>query len=662
MATMVGPRVSVARFQAPLYTYQAPHDDGFLKTPGPVWCCNERWVPEFNTIGAVYPAAAPIHAPLPLPYYHGRLYSPSPPPVPIPPYQPLPHSPMLPFSMPWTQPWPAELSPTAAAFGVPYGRSWTPDASANRRTSRRTKSDFSRGWGTGKAKMEPLMGSAAHGQHLRRNSWCGVDARGNNSRSGRSGRPKSPGMARAEDARARVPRWQRALLAKNKTSKQNCTEVKSETPCSPWGASSADPLTVDSTSPVAVGAQPCTTHGAGRNDREFDLEPDTSNDLQAPVNPLSEYKYIDSEGLNLMPARGGSARKTAGPSVALPRCLRNMLALAQSGLERRLTPELTKNGTGGAYIMRSSTGTPVAVLKPEDEEPCAQNNPRGRGTTPSGEGLKKGVRPGEGAVREVAAYLLDHDHFAGVPPTVLVCCRSKNKQSAGHGCGRQGAGGIHKVGSLQMFVSSDADCEEMGPAAFPVHEVHKICVLDMRLANADRNGSNILARQRVDGGWELTPIDHGYCLPDTFEDICFEWKYWRQAKLPFDRETLEYIAELNAEEDIRTLEAQGVTLRDGCKQVFRTCTSLLKKGAARGLTPYEISNIMCREGFEPSPLETLFKVASAVYKTEGLGAGATGPTGVSGNFVSDEDLLITAVDAQIDRYLDNEALRKQTNH
>ncbi|GJP57349.1 hypothetical protein CLOM_g16372, partial [Closterium sp. NIES-68] len=59
----------------------------------------------------------------------------------------------------------------------------------------------------------------------------------------------------------------------------------------------------------------------------------------------------------------------------------------------------------------------------------------------------------------------------------------------------------------------------MGPSRFPASEVHKIAVLDMRLANTDRNGANILV-QRVDGpsGVKLIPIDHGYCIPDKFED------------------------------------------------------------------------------------------------------------------------------------------------
>ena len=34
------------------------------------------------------------------------------------------------------------------------------------------------------------------------------------------------------------------------------------------------------------------------------------------------------------------------------------------------------------------------------------------------------------------------------------------------------------------------------------------------------------------GAHELVPIDHGYVLPDSFQDISFEWLYWPQARQP----------------------------------------------------------------------------------------------------------------------------------
>ena len=83
------------------------------------------------------------------------------------------------------------------------------------------------------------------------------------------------------------------------------------------------------------------------------------------------------------------------------------------------------------------------------------------------------------------------------------------------------------MGSLQKYVDSDGDCEEWGASQFPVEDVHRIAILDMRLANTDRNGSNILVRRRA-GQCQLTPIDHGMILPASVEDVSFEWLFWPQ--------------------------------------------------------------------------------------------------------------------------------------
>ena len=37
-------------------------------------------------------------------------------------------------------------------------------------------------------------------------------------------------------------------------------------------------------------------------------------------------------------------------------------------------------------------------------------------------------------------------------------------------------------------------------------QVHKIAQLDIRMANTDRNGGNILACHGADGQWELVPV------------------------------------------------------------------------------------------------------------------------------------------------------------
>jgi hypothetical protein len=188
-----------------------------------------------------------------------------------------------------------------------------------------------------------------------------------------------------------------------------------------------------------------------------------------------------------------------------------MIDSAIAGLENGHTPVMSAEGSGGVYFMQDSSGQKnVAVFKPIDEEPMAENNPRGLPLSTDGEGMKRGTRVGEGALREVAAYILDHQvveresgrsvGFSGVPPTAIVRSLHRGKS--------------FKVGSLQMFKENDGSCEDMGPRAFPVKEVHKIAVLDIRLANADRHAGNILVSKEEGATYKLIPIDHGYCLPE----------------------------------------------------------------------------------------------------------------------------------------------------
>ncbi|KAJ1438069.1 Ubiquitin-like domain superfamily [Sesbania bispinosa] len=275
------------------------------------------------------------------------------------------------------------------------------------------------------------------------------------------------------------------------------------------------------------------------------------------------------------------------------------------GLKKGNCPIRSSEGTGGTYFMQDTTGQEhVSVFKPMDEEPMAVNNPRGLPSSSDGEGLKRGTRVGEGALREVAAYVLDHPRngprlvsgeeigFSGVPPTVMVQCLH---QEFHHPNGYAFSSKHVKIGSLQKFMNNDGNCEDIGPGAFPVEEVHKITVLDIRMANADRHAGNILIRKEAGGQIKLIPIDHGYCLPDKFEDCTFDWLYWPQAHQPYSAETVEYINSLDAEKDIELLKYYGWDIPLECARTLYISTMLLKKGVARGLTPYAIGSIMCRE-------------------------------------------------------------------
>ncbi|CAI0558722.1 unnamed protein product, partial [Linum tenue] len=123
------------------------------------------------------------------------------------------------------------------------------------------------------------------------------------------------------------------------------------------------------------------------------------------------------------------------PSVRLDSAIWNMVNSTFVGLEMGHPPIRSSEGTGGTYFMRNPSGQGfVSVFKPSDEEPNAVNNPQGLPVSTNREGLKRGTRVGKGAIREVAAYILDHPidgprglnnevmGFAGVPPTIVVQC------------------------------------------------------------------------------------------------------------------------------------------------------------------------------------------------------------------------------------------------
>lgn len=176
-------------------------------------------------------------------------------------------------------------------------------------------------------------------------------------------------------------------------------------------------------------------------------------------------------------------------------------------------------------------------------------------------------------------------------------------------------------------------------------QVHKIAVLDMRLANTDRNGANILARRDAKG-WKLVPIDHGYCLPATFQDLSFEWLYWPQAQAPFDEKALKYIASMDSSKDLAILASHGLLVRAECERVLHVCTMLLKKGAARGMTPFEIGSVMCREALTMSPIEKLDKRALSL---------AAADFGVTRSAVTNNQYM-QHMEAVLDEYLDENVL------
>jgi len=204
-----------------------------------------------------------------------------------------------------------------------------------------------------------------------------------------------------------------------------------------------------------------------------------------------------------------------------------------------------------------------------------------------------------------------------------------------------------KIGSFQEFVRHDAIVEDLSPSLFSKKQVQKIALLDLRLLNSDRNGGNILVRKRALGHstprgstgsgvyeYELVPIDHGYCLPET---ICIDdslnlcWFEWRQVRESMDPEVVAYIDSLDAEKDCDILRHQ-LGLKEAALDNLRITTSLLKLGAAAQLTLHDIAQIVVREFSDtPSELERVKaaaeELAMAVYRSN---HGKVRPTAAGG--------------------------------
>ncbi|KAF5191787.1 Phosphatidylinositol 4-kinase gamma [Thalictrum thalictroides] len=273
-------------------------------------------------------------------------------------------------------------------------------------------------------------------------------------------------------------------------------------------------------------------------------------------------------------------------------------------------------GLGGAYYFRNNRGENIAIVKPTDEEPFAPNNPKGFVGKALGQpGVKRSVRVGETGYREVAAYLLDYDHFANVPPTALVNISHSIFNVNGEMTSSRTVEKkqVSKLASFQQFIPHDFDASDYGTSSFPVAAVHRIGILDIRILNTDRHAGNLLVR-KLDGEGrfgqvDLIPIDHGLCLPENLEDPYFEWVHWPQASIPFSEEELEYIMKLDPIKDSEMLRVELPMIREACLRVLVLCTIFLKEAAVFGLSLAEIGEMMGREfrsrEEEPSELELI---------------------------------------------------------
>jgi hypothetical protein len=345
-----------------------------------------------------------------------------------------------------------------------------------------------------------------------------------------------------------------------------------------------------------------------------------------------------------------SVFEIVGGSKSSPKVNR-LVREAVKGIEAGVQPVLAGGGLGGAYYFCNCRGENIAIVKPTDEEPFAPNNPKGFTGRSLGEpGLKPSIRVGETGLREVAAYLLDHGHFAKVPVTALVNATHSvfnvNPEYAGAGHAQPGNA---KIASFQQFVRHDFVAEDIGTSRFPVSSVHRIGILDIRLFNTDRHAGNILvkkvdveARSLFEDTMELIPIDHGLCLPETLDALYFEWLHWHQASIPFSKDELEYIEKLDPGYDCTLLRKELPTMREACLRMLVLSTTFLKLAAKEGLTLAEIGGMMTRDlcgiDEDSSELEKVCMQAKVVVDEKLLSLSPEGESFSDGDFSLVEDM------------------------
>ncbi|KAK1444543.1 phosphatidylinositol 4-kinase gamma [Babesia gibsoni] len=307
--------------------------------------------------------------------------------------------------------------------------------------------------------------------------------------------------------------------------------------------------------------------------------------------------------------------------------MQNIIVDIALSMKSNIKPKLTMDGTGGTYMMYNKHRKCCAVFKPIDEEAFAPCNPRGYDGKLNQPGFRSGVLSGEGASREVAAYILDslYGGVCGVPDTTMV---EASHPTFKNSCDQRfikdvDSGPKWKTGSLQEFVDCKESSGNYDPSVFSVVDVHRIGIFDIRVMNLDRNDGNLLVmdlRHRNHNGhvsvsygnkYKLIPIDHGLILPDVIDvaDLDLVWYDWPQSEVPFGKNELDLIYAYDPDKDAERLRKR-LLIRPECLRTMRVTVRLLQIGASMHLNLKQIARIACRSDMDmPSELEIIIKKA-----------------------------------------------------
>lgn len=290
---------------------------------------------------------------------------------------------------------------------------------------------------------------------------------------------------------------------------------------------------------------------------------------------------------------------------------------------KHYTPSLTTTGAGGTYTLKDSKGEPIAIFKPQMEDPLSANNPK---KVEKSALHFNGLQPGVGIYREKLAYALDEktlpeEFKSNVQPTYIAELKHWVFTGSTDAVDLDGIDILEtaesyklRKGSLQKYVKHDSDAEDYGDCRFSVHNVHTIALLDTRILNCDRHAGNILVSKYAGkDSVQLIPIDHAFSLPEYehLDDLhWFEWMSWKQAKVPISAGMREFILNMDTEKDVEIARTYGIS--EKAIVSLRLASILLKKAVSHGKTFYEIGKLMCSSPTTPSLLKRACTHATTV--------------------------------------------------
>lgn len=296
-------------------------------------------------------------------------------------------------------------------------------------------------------------------------------------------------------------------------------------------------------------------------------------------------------------------------SVVSPKCM-SLFEKVRTSFLRGARLHKTFGGCGGSYtISQPQTTNILALVKPCDEESFAPANPNGYVGQLGSPSFRAGILSGEGGIRECVVSFLDEktEGLASVPRCTMVNLIHPQLSYVDDEV-------VWKNASLHEYIDNHGTIGDFSASLFSVYDVQAIALLDIRTCNLDRTEGNILLKRhlgRVEADfksvtinnsisrYQLIPIDHGYCLPDSFDVSVHDviWYGMPQTLLPINESLKRRVLNVSVEEDEFEI-GQLFYIRPECFRVYKIMNMLLTIAIQYEKTIHDIATIWLRKDID----------------------------------------------------------------